>query len=159
LLVVCVSALSLGAQVVPAPTDDWVALGARLHGGFGSYIALGVHIGLDALETLGVERRGVEVTFIDGVESPCPCAADGVILATGATPGRGNFRVADARTADGLAVVVVRDRKSGRTLRYVVPVALKPQLDQWNKLPAGERLGAVKNAAPATLFSRQEIAP
>ncbi|QYO62444.1 hypothetical protein [Leptolyngbya sp. 7M] len=30
--------------------DQWVELGRRVHGGFGSYIALGIRIGLDAMQ-------------------------------------------------------------------------------------------------------------
>ena len=29
--------------------DEWIALGTRVHGGFGSFIPVGIRIGLDAL--------------------------------------------------------------------------------------------------------------
>lgn len=149
-----------GALVTGAipPDADWVALGTQLHGGFGSYVALGVHIGLDALRELGAERRAVQVTFINGALAPCPCVADGLIIATGATPGRGSFVVlADMAAAGAFAVVRVHDPKSARTLSYVVPDALRSQLDAWNQLPATERLNAVASAPRSQLFRREEI--
>jgi len=34
--------------------DEWVTLGARVHGGFGAFIPLGILIGLDAVKRLAV---------------------------------------------------------------------------------------------------------
>lgn len=42
--------------------DQWVELGRRVHGGFGSYIALGIRIGLDAMQRLNVTPRTLDVT-------------------------------------------------------------------------------------------------
>lgn len=157
LLFVLLALAAPSAAQAPAD-DDWVALGTRLHGGFGSYIALGVHVGLDALRELGAERRGVEVTFASGSNAPCPCMADGLILATGATPGRGSFVVSSEKAAAGaFAVVQVRHLKTGRTLRYVIPDALRTQLDAWNQLPPAARLGAVATAPAGQVFTRTEI--
>ena len=38
--------------------EEWITLGARVHGGFGSFIPVGIRIGLDALQRLdaGAER-------------------------------------------------------------------------------------------------------
>ena len=59
--------------------------------------------------------------FYTGEKSPCPCIADGVMLATQASPGQGTLQVAAEKAPDGLlAVVVVRDRKSGASVRYTV---------------------------------------
>jgi hypothetical protein len=58
--------------------EEWIKLGARVHGGFGAFIPAGIRIGLDALERLKAEPRGVTVTFYTGETSPCPCIAGGV---------------------------------------------------------------------------------
>jgi formylmethanofuran dehydrogenase subunit E len=115
----CVAILAAACAVLVAPVraetpEDWIKLGARVHGGFGAFIPAGIRIGLDALDRLKVEPRGVTVTFYSGEKSPCPCIADGVMLATQASPGQGSLQVAAEKAPAGLlAVVVVRDKKSG----------------------------------------------
>ena len=69
--------------------DEWIKLGARTHGGFGPFIPIGIRIGLDALERLKAEPRSVAVTYYSGTKAPCPCIADGVMIATQASPGQG----------------------------------------------------------------------
>jgi hypothetical protein len=61
--VVAIIALSLVASgIARAETpDEWVALGARVHGGFGAFIPLGIRIGLDALDRLQAKPREVSV--------------------------------------------------------------------------------------------------
>ena len=127
-----------------------------IHGGFGAFIPAGIRIGLDALERLKAEPRGVTVTFYSGEKSPCPCIADGVMLATQASPGQGTLQVAAEKAPDGLlAVVVVRDRKSGASVRYTIADEWMARIADWNKTldPAG-RYHAVM-AAPG-LF---QVAP
>lgn len=46
--------------------DQWVELGRRVHGGFGSYIALGIRIGLDAMQRLNATPRTLDVTYYSG---------------------------------------------------------------------------------------------
>lgn len=139
--------------------DDWVALGTRLHGGFGSYIALGVHIGLDARQHLAAALRALDVTVQIGPDAPCPCIADGLQLSTGATPGRGSLRVLSGRAADSaFAVVTVTDRASGRVLEYTIPASARARLDAWNALAPAERLPVLRTVPAATLFTRVERA-
>jgi formylmethanofuran dehydrogenase subunit E len=138
-------ALLVAAAVIPGPIveapprraagEDWITLGTRVQGEFDSYTALGIRIGLDALEQLQTARGEVDITLFDGPLTRCPCAADGLMLATGATPGRETFRV-DAAWAgeDDFALIVVRDRKSGRTMRCTVPLNVRELLDRWNRL-------------------------
>src|SRR5262245_12356558 len=77
--------LSLPAQAeTPA---QWIDLGARVHGAFGAFIPIGIRNGLDAKERIKAEPRGLSVTYYAGGKAPCPCIADGVILATDASPG------------------------------------------------------------------------
>jgi formylmethanofuran dehydrogenase subunit E len=143
-----VSALaSLSASPAGAETaEDWINLGARVHGGFGAFIPAGIRIGLDALERLKVEPRGVTVTFYSGERSPCPCIADGVMLATQASPGQGTLQVAAEKAPAGLlAVVVVRDKKGGAGLRYAVKDEWLAKIVDWNKTldPAGRYQAAM----------------
>ena len=137
-LKICLAVLALaGVMLAPARAespDDWIKLGPRVHGGFGAFIPAGIRIGLDALERLKVEPRGVSVTFYSGERSPCPCIADGVMLATQASPGQGTVQVAAEKAPAGLlAVVVVRDRKSGRGVRYSVKDTWMARIADWNK--------------------------
>jgi hypothetical protein len=77
-----------GASHAETP-EEWIKLGARVHGAF---LPAGIRIGLDALERLKARPRGVTVIFYSGEKSPCPCIADGVMLATQASPGQGTCR-------------------------------------------------------------------
>jgi len=134
----CLAVLAMaGVMLAPARAespDDWIKLGTRVHGGFGAFIPAGIRIGLDALERLRAEPRGVSVTFYSGERSPCPCIADGVMLATQASPGQGTVQVAAEKAPAGLlAVVVVRDRKSGRGVRYSVKDTWMARIADWNK--------------------------
>src|SRR5271163_1528801 len=74
--------------------DEWIALGARVHGAFGPFIPVGIRIGLDAKEKLHAESRGLTVTYYNGAKPPCPCVADGVMIATQASPGQGTLQIA-----------------------------------------------------------------
>ena len=141
---VAVSAVSAAGRA--ETPEQWIELGARVHGGFGAFIPAGIRIGLDALERLKAERRGVTVTFYSGEKAPCPCIADGVMLATQASPGQGTLRVAAEKAPPGLlAVVVIRDRKSGAGLRYGVSDSWMPKIIDWNRTldPAGRYQAAM----------------
>ena len=137
--------LSLPAQAeTPA---QWIELGARVHGGFGAFIPIGIRIGLDAKERIKAEPRGLVVTYYTGEKAPCPCIADGVMLATNASPGQGTLLIAPEKAPAGmLAVIVVRNRKTGEGLRYTVADEL-PKVIEWNKtLDPAERFDAAMTA-------------
>jgi formylmethanofuran dehydrogenase subunit E len=88
--------------------EEWVALGARVHGGFGSFIPVGIRIGLDALQRLDAKPREVSVVYYDGEKAPCACFADGVMIATVASPGQRTLRIAAEKAPPGaLAVIIV----------------------------------------------------
>jgi formylmethanofuran dehydrogenase subunit E len=74
--------------------EEWIALGARVHGGFGPFIPVGIRIGIDALQRLKAERHEVTVTYYDAGLPPCPCIADGIMIATQATPGQKTLVIA-----------------------------------------------------------------
>jgi formylmethanofuran dehydrogenase subunit E len=135
---------------------EWIAIGTRVHGGFGAFIPIGIRIGLDALARLGTQPRGVTVMFHSGAKPPCPCIADGVLIATQASPGQGTLQVAADRAPEGLlAVVVIRDRKIGAGLRYAIKDEWLAKVAEWNRSldPAGRYQAAM---AAEGLF---EVAP
>ena len=113
--------------------EEWVKLGARVHGGFGSFIPVGIRIGEDAMKRLDAKPRELSVVFYQGEGVPCACSIDGVMLAIGASPGQGSAQVAAEKSPPGtFAVVIIRPRKGGDGLKYTVPIAQLPKLGQIN---------------------------
>ncbi len=85
--------LLAGATPVRAETpEEWVKLLTRVHGGFGSFLPVGIRIGEDAMKRLGTKPRELSVVFYQGDGTPCPCAADGVMLAVTPAPARARLR-------------------------------------------------------------------
>ena len=71
--------------------------------------------------------------FYQGEGTPCPCAADGVMLAVYASPGQGTVQIVTEKAPPGtFAVVVIKPRKGGDGLKYTVPMSLMPKLGQIN---------------------------
>ena len=67
--------LAASAIAVPAQAEtpeEWITLGARMHGGFGAYIPVGVRIGLDALQRLDAKPRDVTVLYYDSDKAVLP---------------------------------------------------------------------------------------
>jgi formylmethanofuran dehydrogenase subunit E len=113
--------------------EQWVTLLSRVHGGFGSFLPVGIRIGEDAMKRMGAKPRELSVTFYQGEGVPCPCPADGVMLAVGASPGQGTLQVAAEKSPPGtFAVVTILPRKGGEGLRYTVPISVMPKLGQIN---------------------------
>ena len=133
---------------------EWIRLGEQVHGGFGTLIPLGIRIGLDARERLKAAPRELDVTYFDGAGTPCPCVADGVMIATRASPGQGTLRIALEKAPAGVSgEVVVRHRKTGEQLRYVVPSAAYAHVLLWNRdRSVRERYDVVMQAPAASLF-------
>ena len=153
------SALTVSSNAGAETPEQWVQLGERIHGGFGSYIALGIRVGLDASERLHAKPRDLEVILMEGPKSPCPCLADGLMLATAATPGRGTLSVSPERAPwEQLAIVIVRNRASGETLRYTIPDTMRATLDEMNKgrTPV-ERYNTMMAAPEEQLFVREAL--
>ena len=126
----------LAACATPARAEtpeEWVRLLSRVHGGFGSFLPVGIRIGEDAMKRLDAKPRELSVLYYAGAGVPCPCPADGVMLAVGASPGQGTLQVAAEKSPPGtFAVVVIRPRKGGDGLKYTVPIAFLPKLGQIN---------------------------
>ena len=113
--------------------DEWIKLLARVHGGFGAFLPVGIRIGEDAMKRLDAKPRELSVIFYQGEGTPCPCAADGVSLAVYASVGQGTLQIAAEKSPPGtFAVVVIRPRKGGEGLKYTVPMSMMPKLGQIN---------------------------
>lgn len=114
--------------------DEWIALGARVHGAFGAFIPLGIRIGLDASERLKSQPRELSVTYYDSDKSPCACFADGIAIATYASVGQRSLTIAPEKApGDALAVVIIRPRKGGAGLKYTIPASDLARLGPMNK--------------------------
>ena len=82
-LAVALLAASVTTGFARAETpEEWITLGARVHGAFGAYIPVGIRIGLDALQRLDAKPREVTVLYYDSDKAPCACFADGIALAS-----------------------------------------------------------------------------
>ncbi len=157
-LLMCFSLAS--AVTVRAETpDEWVRLGQRVHGGFGTYIALGIRIGLDAMKRLEANPRDLDVTYQNSSDSPCPCVVDGIMIATVATPGQNSLRVLPTNINLNLfGAALIKHRKTGQALRYTIPVSARSLLDSWNqKQQERERYDVVMNAPQNSLFHVEEL--
>ncbi|MGP0092300.1 MAG: formylmethanofuran dehydrogenase subunit E family protein [Xanthobacteraceae bacterium] len=145
---VAVFAIAVGTSTANGETpEEWIKLGARVHGAFGAFIPVGIRIGLDALERLKAEPRGLVVVYYNGEKPPCPCIADGIMIATQASPGQGTLNIAHEKAPAGvIAMIVIRDRKTGEGLRYTIADEWLPTILEWNKTrdPAGRYEAAMR---------------
>jgi formylmethanofuran dehydrogenase subunit E len=127
--------------------EQWIELGARVHGAFGAFIPVGIRIGLDAKERLKADARGLSVTFYNGEKPPCPCVADGVMIATQASPGQGTLLISPEKAPPGImAVVIIRNRKTGEGLKYTISDEWLPKILGWNKSGPADRFDAAMAA-------------
>jgi hypothetical protein len=54
--------------------EQWIELGARVHGAFGAFIPVGIRIGLDAKERLKADPHWLSVVYTSGEKPPCPAS-------------------------------------------------------------------------------------
>jgi formylmethanofuran dehydrogenase subunit E len=158
-LAVLAIALSVTTSSRAETPEEWIALGARVHGAFGSFVPVGIRIGLDALKWLDAQPRGVTVVYYAGPNAPCPCPADGIAIATLSSAGQGTLHVAPDKGPEGtFAVAVIRNKATGAGVKYTVAESWMPKLMDMNKTldPMG-RYNAVMNAPD--LFSIETLAP
>ena len=114
--------------------EEWITLGARVHGAFGAFIPLGIKIGVDAVSRLNAKPRELTVTYYDSNASPCACFADGIAIATHASVGQRTLTIAAERAPAGdAAVIVIRSRQGGAGFKYTIPVATLAKLAAMNK--------------------------
>jgi formylmethanofuran dehydrogenase subunit E len=151
-LTCCVAALtaalvmfgSIGHAETP---EEWIKLGARIHGAFGAFIPVGIRIGLDARERLKAAPRELAVIYFSGDKSPCPCVADGIMIATHASPGQGTLHIAADKAPEGsMAVAIIRNRKTAGSEIHTITDDWLPRILGWNKTydPAGRYEAAMK---------------
>jgi hypothetical protein len=153
ILVACCFSVAARAET----PDEWVKLGARVHGAFGSFIPVGIRIGLDALKRLDAEPRGVTVIYYSGPKAPCPCPADGIAIATMASVGQGTLHVSPDKAPESvMGVAEIRSKATGAGVKYTVAASWIPKLIAMNKDydPLG-RYNAVMNAED--LFSVEPL--
>ncbi len=154
------AALSAPAVISPARAEtpeEWIALGSRVHGGFGTFIPVGIRIGLDAVKRLGAKPRELEIVYYDNDKVPCACFLDGVMIATTASPGQRTVTVAARKAPEGSAAMIeIRHRKTGAGVRYKIPETWLLKLAQWNRtLDERGRYDEVMKAEG--LFEAEEI--
>jgi hypothetical protein len=149
----------LASPAIAETRDEWIALGARVHGAFGSFIPLGIKIGPDATERLKTQPRELAVTYYDSDKSPWACFADGIAIATYASVGQRTLTIAPEKAPDGaLAVIAIRPRKGGPGFKYTIPMSDLAKLGAMNKnLDPRERWDAVMKEDG--LFTVEAVAP
>jgi formylmethanofuran dehydrogenase subunit E len=99
------------------------------------------------MDRLKPGTRDLSVTYYGGIKPPCPCIADGVMIATHASPGQGTLQIASEQAPDGtMAVIVIKNRKSGEALRYSISDDWLPKILGWLKSDAPARYDAAMNA-------------
>jgi formylmethanofuran dehydrogenase subunit E len=127
-------ALTLPVAAGAETPEEWINLGTRLHGGFGSFIPLGIKIGLDAIHRLNAKPRALTVLYFDSDSSPCACFADGIAIATYASVGQRTLTIAPEKAPAGdAAVIVIRPRQGGPGFKYTIPIAVLAKLGPMNK--------------------------
>jgi formylmethanofuran dehydrogenase subunit E len=127
--------------------EEWINLGARIHGAFGPFIPVGIRIGLDAVDRLKAEPRDLTVAYFSGTKPPCPRVADGVTIATHASPGQGTLQISPETAPDGaMAVVVIKNRKTGEGLKYTIDDEWLPRILGWIKSDPPARYEAAMSA-------------
>jgi formylmethanofuran dehydrogenase subunit E len=150
--------VSIGIQPACAQTpQQWVEWGDRVHGGFGSLIAYGIRIGVDAMQRLDAQRRELIVEYTDGPQSPCPCVLDGIAIAVSASLGQRTLSLAPGRTSPGLlGEVTITNRKTGRKLTYRLPQSALPLMQAINRDEKDVgRFDAVMKIDASALYSVQ----
>ena len=124
-----------GSPVARAETpEEWIVLGRRIHGGFGTFIPVGIRVGLDAMKRLDAKPRDVLVTYFDSDKAPCACVLDGIMIATTASPGQRSLSISpDKAPAGSMAAVEIRHKSTGAIVRYTVPEHWLARLAAWNR--------------------------
>ncbi len=126
--------------------------GLLLHGHKCPAMPMGLRAGMAALEALGVERAADgQLTALVEIDSEhCgTCYADGVMMATGCTFGKGNIR----KLSYGKFVLTLIDNKTGRSVR----VATRNEVIKRNQ--ESEFIQFRKQGVPASKIAPELINP
>jgi formylmethanofuran dehydrogenase subunit E len=112
--------------------EEWIALGARVHGAFGAFIPLGIKIGLDAVNRLNAKPRELTVLYYNSETSRC--FADGIAIATYASVGQRTLTIAPEKSPPGTAaVIIIWPRQEGAGFKYTIPMTALAKLGPMNK--------------------------
>jgi formylmethanofuran dehydrogenase subunit E len=112
----------------PAEVDAAIAVVREAHGHVGPWALVGYRAGIRARSDFGLPRhsRAWFVVHHTPLVFKYTCAADGVMAATGATPGKMSLEVKEA-AEDGLRTEI-SDRSTGRVLTFRVKPALAREM-------------------------------
>ena len=154
-ILLSVSILFISSSSFAQTHEQWTEWGERVHGGFGSLIALGIVVGNDSLVRLNAQRRDVTVEYTDGNNSPCACVLDGITISVSASLGQRTIKLNDYRTEDGLlARIKFTNKKTNQSIVYELPMSVMPMMANINKDYApNKRLEAVLKLNPNSLYS------
>ena len=144
-------------EMPPDERDQLISLGARIHGAFGSLIAVGIRIGDDARQKLKAAPRDLDVTYYSGKAAPCPCVVDGIMIATYASPGQHTLRVANEPAAGGqFGRVVIVHKPTNRSLEYTIPQTAAAVFMTANRGTPLERWNSIMSLPEDQVFTRRE---
>jgi formylmethanofuran dehydrogenase subunit E len=132
--------------------DELYKAGLLLHGHKCPAMPMGLRAGLAAREALGVERAtDGQLTALVEIDSEhcATCYADGVMMATGCTFGKGNIR----KLGYGKFVLTLVDNKTGRSVR----VATRNEVIKRNQ--ESEFIQFRKKGVPASKIASELIEP
>jgi len=132
--------------------DELYKAGLLLHGHKCPAMPMGLRAGQAALQALGVERAmDGQLTALVEIDSDhcATCYADGVMMATGCTFGKGNIR----KLGYGKFVLTLIDKKSGRSVR----VATRNEVIKRNQ--ESEFIQFRKKGVPASKIAAELIDP
>jgi formylmethanofuran dehydrogenase subunit E len=132
--------------------DEVYKAGLLLHGHKCPAMPMGLRAGTAALEALGVERAydGQLAALIEIDSDHCAtCYADGIMMATGCTFGKGNIR----KLGYGKFVLTLIDNKTGRSVR----VATRNEVIERNQ--QSDFIQYRKNGVPASKIAPELINP
>ena len=132
--------------------NEFYKAGLLLHGHKCPAMPMGLRAGMAALQALGVERAkdGQLVALIEIDSDHCAtCYADGIMMATGCTFGKGNIK----KLGYGKFAVTLVDRKSKRSVRVVT----RNEIIKRNQ--ESEFIQYRKNGVPASQIAPELIDP
>jgi formylmethanofuran dehydrogenase subunit E len=132
--------------------NEYFKAGLLLHGHKCPAMPMGLRAGMAALEALGVERAADgQLTALIEIDSEhcATCYADGVMMATGCTFGKGNIR----KLGYGKFVLTLIDNKTGRSVR----VATRNEVIKRNQ--ESEFIQFRKKGVPASKIAPELIEP
>lgn len=131
--------------------EEILSLGVRLHGHLGPFLVAGLRMGSLVLRLLGHPGyRGIVAEVETGFTPPISCLIDGIQIATGCTPGKGNLVIRDGGRPRAVF------RADGKSLR----IALRPsRVDEFRTAADPEGLARRVLRLPDSELFEWELSP